>query len=602
MIKLSDYIFEFLEEKGIRHAFMLPGGGAMHLDDSLGKSGMEYVCFLHEQGAAIAAEAYGQYTNTPGLLLVTSGPGATNAITGVTAGWIDSTPMFVISGQSKRSDLVGDKQVRQIGSQEVQIIPMVTPITKYAVQILEPEEIRYHLERAYYEATSGRKGPVWLDIPLDVQASMINVNMLRSFYKETSFDNEKKDITCEVESIIKKIYSARKPLILAGNGIISAGCEDAFYRMIEHLNIPVQTTWKAIDLMWEEHPLYAGHPGTLGERGANFIIQECDLLISLGARLDSSITAFNEENFAPKAEKIVIDIDEAELNKFTMKINMTVCCDVGFFLRTLNEKLDKNQEENQRGARFEQWTDYCNAVRAKYPVILPDYAKKEKFVDGYYFTGVLSDMLEENEIIVPESAGVTTEATIQAFKSKRGQHMKHAAGLGSMGFALPYSIGACLAYGKRRTIAIDGDGAFQLNIQELETLHRLQLPIKFFIWNNQGYASIRGMQRNNFKGHYVASDEASGLTIPNISKVAEAYGLQTFRIFNNSEVASTIQKVLETDEPVICEVMVDPDEIVMPKVQSRVGENGQMIPGRLEDMWPYLDEETIDGCSSRTGY
>lgn len=334
--------------------------------------------------------------------------------------------------------------------------------------------------------------------------------------------------------------------------------------------------------------MYAGHPGTLGDRGANFIIQECDLLLSLGARLDSSITAFNEENFAPKAEKIVVDIDEAELNKFTMKIDMPVCCDVGDFLQALNARLDEEQSDSRNDEKLDSWRRYCKEVRAKHPVVLPEYAQKENFVDGYYFTGVLSDMLEENEIIVPESAGVTTEATIQAFRSKKGQHMKHAAGLGSMGFALPYAIGACLAHGRRRTIAIDGDGAFQLNIQELETLHRLQLPVKFFIWNNQGYASIRGMQRNNFKGHYVASDMSSGLTIPNILKVAQAYGFCTFQIKNNGEVEKVIREVLEADGPVICEVMVDPDEIVMPKVQSKIGENGQMIPGRLEDMWPFI--------------
>lgn len=589
MIKLSDYVFEFLKKKGVTNVFMLPGGGAMHLDDSLGKSDMEYVCFLHEQGAAIAAEAYGQHTNTPGVVLVTSGPGATNAITGVTAGWIDSTPMFVISGQSKRSDLVGNKGVRQIGSQEVQIVPMVTPITKYAVQVLNPEEIRYHLERAYYEATNGRKGPVWLDIPMDVQAAMIEPDMLRAFQEEPDSDTQHTVASYDMEYIIEKLKEAQRPLILAGNGIISAGCEKEFYRLVENLKIPVQTTWKSIDLMWEEHFLYAGHPGTLGDRGANFIIQECDLLLSLGARLDSSITAFNEENFAPKAEKIVVDIDEAELNKFTMKIDMPVCCDVGDFLQALNARLDEEQSDSRNDEKLDSWRRYCKEVRAKHPVVLPEYAQKENFVDGYYFTGVLSDMLEENEIIVPESAGVTTEATIQAFRSKKGQHMKHAAGLGSMGFALPYAIGACLAHGRRRTIAIDGDGAFQLNIQELETLHRLQLPVKFFIWNNQGYASIRGMQRNNFKGHYVASDVASGLTIPNILKVAQAYGFCTFQIKNNGEVEKVIREVLEADGPVICEVMVDPDEIVMPKVQSKIGENGQMIPGRLEDMWPFIE-------------
>lgn len=585
MIKLSDYIFEFLKDKGVKHIFMLPGGGAMHLVDSLGKSGIQYVCCQHEQAATIASESYGQHTNHIGVTLVTSGPGATNTITGVAAGWIDSTPMMIISGQAKRADLIGNKGVRQIGSQEVTITDIVKPITKYSVQIYDPSTARYHLERAYYEATAGRKGPVWIDIPLDVQATMIQPEKQKGFEREIIKEDNSIDIIAE--NIMTRLKQSKKPLILAGNGIYSSNSTKIFHKMIGRLRIPTQTTWKSIDLLWDDHPLYAGHPGGLGDRGANFIIQDCDFLLSLGARLDNSITAFNESEFAPKAYKVVVDIDQNELNKFVMKIDQPICCDVGKFINAMNNCLGEAIID------YPDWNVHCHAIRQKYPIIKKEYTEAKEYVNGYYFTSILNKCLSEADIIVPESAGVTAEVTIQAFKNKKGQKMKHAAGLGSMGFGLPYSIGACLANDKRRTILINGDGAFQLNIQELETLHRLNLPIKIFIWNNAGYASIRGMQRNNFAGHYVASEQKSGLTLPDISKVANAYGIQTYCIHHNDEAEEGVQNVLLAEGPIICEVMISPDEVVEPKVTAHVGKNGNMIAGRLDHMWPFIEEETI---------
>ncbi|NLG04509.1 MAG: thiamine pyrophosphate-binding protein [Clostridia bacterium] len=582
MIKLSEYIFKFLKEKQVQHIFMVPGGGAMHLVDSLGNSEIEYVCCQHEQAAAIAAEAYGQHSNHLGVALVTSGPGGTNTITGVAAGWIDSTPMMIISGQAKRQDLIGSKGVRQIGSQEVTIIEIVEPITKYAVQIYDPTMVCYYLEKAYYEATTGRKGPVWLDIPLDVQAAMIEPDQLKHFIPE--LDSTDEDIETSIKEIIQKLKKSKKPLILAGNGIYSSDSVDEFHELLQKVQIPVQTTWKSIDVMWDKHPLYAGHPGGLGDRGANFIIQECDLLITLGARLDNSITAFNELEFAPNAYKIVVDIDKNELHKFVMRIDLPICCNVKHLIKHFNKAM-----ENEEPILRENWTSHCNELREKYPIITKQHEMMEDYVSGYYFTGLLSDVLGEDDIIVPESAGVTVEATIQAFRNKKGQKIKHAAGLGSMGFGLPYSIGACLANEGRRTILINGDGAFQLNIQELETIHRLQLPVKIFIWNNQGYASIRGMQRNNFKGHYVASEIHSGMTLPNISRVAEAYGLSTFQIHNNSEIKEVIDQVLTMEGPTLCELILSPDEIVAPKVQAKIGKDGNMIPGKLDCMWPFID-------------
>lgn len=594
MIKLSDYVFRFLKEKGIRHAFMLPGGGAMHLDDSLGKSNIEYTCFLHEQAAAIAAEAYGQHTNRPGLVLVTSGPGATNAITGVTAGWIDSTPMIVISGQSKRADLVGGKGVRQIGSQEVQIIPMVKPVTKYAVQVLEPEKIRYYLEKAYAEATGGRPGPVWLDIPLDVQAVMLDEDKMAGYSEEAE---DFPDITSAIDKTMELLKEAKKPLVLAGNGIKLSGAADTLYEILEKLQIPVQTTWKTIDMFAEDDPLYAGHPGIMGDRGANLILQTADFILSVGCRLDTSITAFNDRNFGKSARKVIVDIDPNEIARMDMEKEETAVCDAGYFLQALKEKIGNERESLCAGQIMEErqeWLSYCKNIRQTYPVITDEHKTVKEYVSAYYFIGELCKLLRPDDVIVPESSGGAGEITYQAFQLKKGQKMKNAAGLGSMGFGLPYAIGSCIANDRRRTVLINGDGAFQLNIQELETLHRLNLPVKIFIWNNNGYASIRSMQRNNFGGRYVASDEKSGLTMPNISKVAQAYGFKTYRVGNHEELDKALPEIMKDNIPILCELMVLPEETVSPRVKAIVGENGKMISGPLEKMWPYIEEISID--------
>lgn len=580
MIKLSDYIFSFLKEKGTEHIFMLPGGGAMHLVDSLGNSGIDYVCMQHEQAAACAAEAYGQHTNKPGVVLVTAGPGATNTITGVVAGWIDSTPMFIISGQAKRADLVRDKGVRQIGNQEVQIVEMVRPITKYAVQVLEPNDIRYHLERAYYEAITGRMGPVWLDIPLDVQAVMIEETCLAGFTPDTVTENGwEKDI----EHCIEMIHESKKPLVLAGNGVKSAEAEDLLSKFLDQVKVPVCTTWKSIDMFDEEHPLYVGHPGGMGDRGANFILQESDLLIILGSRVDNSITAFNEERFAPNARKIIIDIDINEINKFNLLFEVAINANVRDVLWKLNQRI-----ENQTFNQHSEWITYCKEIRAKYPVVTPEHHNAKDGVSVYHFIDVLCNTLNNQDVIVPESSGGAAEITCQAFRIKKGQKMKHAAGLGSMGFGLPYAIGSCIANNKRRTILINGDGAFQLNIQELETLARLKLPIKIFIVNNGGYASIRAMQRRNFAGRYVASDESSGISMPNISKVVEAYGIKTWQAHTNNEIDQILSTVLDGDGPGLCEMFTIPEETVAPRVMTTVLEDGTLVSSTLDNMWPFL--------------
>ncbi len=584
-MRLSDYIFLFLKEKGVKDVFMLPGGGAMYLVDSLGASGINYVCFEHEQGAAIAAEAYGQHTNMPGVVLTTSGPGATNAITAVTAGWIDSTPMFIISGQAKRSDLVGDTGVRQIGSQEVQIIPMVSGITKYAVQVMDPDEIRYHMEKAWALATTGRPGPVWLSIPLDVQSKEVCPDLLNGYNEEiveASLTADQDNVRRIVKKTIELLKESKKPLFLLGNGIKLSGATEKTINLIRKLGIPAQTTWKTIDMIGEEDPLYVGHPGGMGDRGANLILQECDLLISVGSRIDTSLTAFNEEHFAKNAKKIIVDIDNAELNRMKIPNAEKLAADAGIYVDALAKESIKERFD------FTLWVKKCKETREKYPVVTSMYKEKKGYVSAFYFIDRICDLLKADDVIVPESSGGAAEITCQAFRIKLGQKMKHAAGLGSMGFGLPYAIGSCIANDGRRTILINGEGAFQLNIQELETLHRLKLPVKMFIWNNGGYVSIRNMQRANF-GRFVACDPESGYSTPDIRKVAEAYGFITCKINNNDELDTFLPKIMKDNSPILCEVMVEPTEGASPRCKARKDPDGRMYSDPLEKMWPYIE-------------
>ena len=588
-MKLSDYVFQFIKDKGIEHVFMLPGGGAMHLVDSLGNSGIDYVCCLHEQAAAIAAEAYGQHTNNIGVVLTTSGPGATNAITGVTAGWIDSTPMFLISGQAKRADLIGDTGVRQIGSQEVQIIDMVKPITKYAVQIMDPQEIRYHMERAYHEAVTGRPGPVWLSIPLDVQAAEVVPEQLAGYEAKPQYEE---DISQEIKQIIALLKQSQKPVILAGNGIKLANAMESFYAFIDYMKIPVLTTWKTIDFLGEEDALYVGHPGSMGDRGANLILQDADLLISVGSRIDTSLTAFNEQHFGKNAQKVVVDIDANELKRMKLdQVRIKLACDAQKFISALLEAC-KGQEWSMQKAQWQEWNKSAHQLRNKYPVVTDAHKNKKEFVSAYYFIKVLCDALTKEDIIVPESSGAAGEITYQAFQLKKGQRMKNAAGLGSMGFGLPYAIGSCLANTKKRTILINGDGAFQMNIQELQTLVRLNLPVKIFIWSNGGYASIQSMQRNTFDGHYVASGKSSGLEMPDICAVAKGYNIPTFSVYNNVEMEQIVPKILEMQGTVLCELSISPEETVSPRTKSFRLPDGSMKSSLLEEMWPLVEEES----------
>lgn len=588
-MRLADYVIKFLAEKGVKHVFMLPGGGAMHLDDALGRHPeMEYTVFMHEQALAIAAEAFGQHSNTPGVGLVTSGPGGTNTLTAVAAAYIDSTPCFFLSGQAKRSDLKYKYGVRQMGSQEVDIVSMVSPVTKYAVMVMEPEKIRYHLERAWYEAVSGRMGPVWLDIPLDVQGAQIDESLLAGFDPDEEKKNteEKAYPFGELKELLAK---AERPLVLAGNGIKLSGGSEKVLSFCRKHSLPVLSSWKMADFMAFDDPLFFGFPGIMGGRYSNYIVQNCDLLLILGSRLDPSITAFNSRDFAAKAVKIMVDIDENEIKKIE-NISCSFCMDIGSFMA----KLEETEFRMEKQDPF--WLPYCRKMKEKYPVFadLPEYGKAEDRVDLYRFTDILFEKLTPEDVIVPESSGAAGEVTYQGMKVKKGQKIKNAAGLGSMGFGLPYSIGSCIANGKRRTVLINGDGAFQMNIQELETVRRLNLPIKIFIWDNEGYGSIVNTQNNMFDNFHVGSDAASGYTVPDMEKIARAYGLRTEKISCNQELSEKIGAVLAGEDACLCVVKVNLDHKTRPKVMAQKLPDGNMISGKLENMWPFLPEEETE--------
>lgn len=582
MIKLSDYVMDFIASLGVKDVFFLAGGGCMHLVDSLGRnSELNKVANLHEQCATIGAGGYSQYTGNIGVSLVTTGPGGTNAITGVAAAWIDSTPMLVISGQVKRTDLMTGKNVRQMGPQEVDIISMVRSITKYAVTVMDPLRIKEHLEKAVYYAKEGRKGPVWLDIPLDVQGALIDERQLKGF----SPKEKKKENLFFSDKVFEFINNAKRPVILVGNGVRLSNAITQFIELIEKLEIPILTTWKAIDIIEEDHPLYFGRPGAVGQRAANFIQQNSDLLITIGARLDLGQIAFNYKNLAREAKKIVVDIDKGEIEKIDTYIDIPLNISAkDFIIQLLNDiELMENVDRSK-------WMTRCRSWKHKYPVFLNEYRENFQNVNTYVLIEELSQLLTSEDIIVPGSSGTCSEITSQSFKIKKGQRFINSPGLGSMGFGVAESIGVCIASGYKKTVCIIGDGGLQHNLQELQLLKRYNLPIKVFVLNNNAYASIRLMQKRIFNGNLVGCDNSNDVTLPDTLAIANAYGLANKRIMMQKNLGQELEEVLSGNNPVICDVMIDLELQTSPRTSSVVKSNGQIISKPLEDLWPYLEE------------
>lgn len=588
MIKVSDYVIKRLEETGTKHMFMLPGGGAMHLNDSLGNSQkIKYITCLHEQACSIATEAYARVNNQIGLLMVTTGPGGTNALTGVAGAYLESTPMFVVSGQVKRADMINNQGIRQQGMQELDIISVVKPMTKYAALVDDPQMIRYHMEKALYEAMSDRKGPVWLDIPLDVQATMVDEEKLIGY---TPLPNYKKtNITKQVLQVIELLNKSERPVLLAGNGIRLAGAIQEFEELSKELNIPILTTWNGIDLVEENNPLYYGRPGGLGHRYANFMQQNSDFFLSIGARLNLLQTGYNFDGFAREATKVMVDIDEAELHKINVRPDVPICADAREFIVELLKHKDKIQKKERTS-----WFEYGNRMKEKYPIVEKKYWEQKELVNTYCLLETISKHMTEDDVYVSGSSGSCIDISMQTFRVKKGQRVFCTKGLASMGYGLPSSIGACLASGGKRTVGVNGDGGFVMNIQELETIRRLNLPIKIFVLSNKGYGAIKATQTNLFNGHLVACDETSNLSLPHIAQIAQAYGLKSIVIYNNDELDTKVKEALEYNGPVICEVMTPIEVTAFPKQVSYKRKDGQMESLPLEFMNPPLSDEEME--------
>ena len=587
-MKLSDYVMDAIAAAGVRHVFMLPGGGSMHLVDSLGRNpDLDYVCNLHEQGCAIAADAYGQYTNNLGVAMVTTGPGGTNALTGVAAAWLDSTPTLFLSGQVKRADLSTGTGVRQTGFQEVDLVSMVRPITKFATLVEDPGQIRRAMEEAISTATSGRPGPVWVDIPLDVQAADIDPEGLIGY--EPAPYEVPAELERDVAASLATLEQAERPIILVGNGVRLADAVKPFRQLVDLLGIPVLTTWKAADFLPESHPLYVGRPGSIGQRAANFAQQTSDAILILGARLDAGQTGYNHENFARHARKVMVDVDPCELAKMRFDIDVEIECDAGEVIAEFLRQLGETPCEQRSG-----WLEQCAYWRKAYPVVLPEFHERTGAVDLYVLIDRLAKSTNADDIIVPGSSGACSEVVMQAFQVTEGQRILNSQGLGAMGFGIAAAIGACLASGGRRTITVDGDGGFHMNTQELETVRRLDLPIKFFVLNNQGYGSIRATQRNHFDSRFVASDDSSGLTLPGTARLAEAFGITSWIVDDHDQLEKAIDEAFGHPGPALVEVILDRDQATSPRLTSRQLPDGTMVSSPLEDLWPFLDRDELE--------
>ncbi len=587
LVRLSDFVMSFLEKQGIKNVFLVSGGNLMYLLESLRiNKGINYVCNHHEQAATMAAEGYSKLTNDIGFAMVTSGPGGTNAITGVAGAWIDSNPMLVISGQSYDSQTIGKSGLRQLGVQELNIVDIVRPITKYAVMVKNPKKIRYHLEKALYIAKSGRPGPVWVDIPINIQMAMIEESELDTFKPKESKVNDP-NLKEKVKETIDLMKKAERPIIILGNGVRLGKAEEDFFNLADLLQIPIATTRNANDLIYEEHPLYVGRVGSFGTRPGNFAVQNSDFLLSIGSRISLAVTGWAYRDFARAAKKIIVDIDAAELKKQTIKPDIAINSDVKDFISEMLFQL-----QGYKARELADWKARIKTWKEKYPVCLPEYEKIKDYVSAYYFIDVLSRELSKEDIVVTDM-GMSFQCVMQGFKIKKGQRLFTSSGLAAMGWGLPGAIGSCVANNKKRIICLAGDGGLMMNLQEIQTMKHYNLPIKLFIFNNRGYSSIRETQRAYFDG-FLGADKDSGVSMPDFIKFAEAHGLKAKRILNQENLDKEIREVLGFEGPYVCDVNLAEQQIVSPRQGNFTRPDGKTVPRPIEDMLPYVEREEFE--------
>lgn len=590
-MRVAEYIISFIENIGVKHIFMVSGGFAMHLNDALARTKkIEYICSHHEQASVMAADGYSRVTGNFGAVVATAGPGATNTLTGLLNAWQDSTPIMIVSGQSKTSQTIKSSKLslRQFGVFEVNIIPVVESLTKFSVMITDPKKIRYYLEKAYYIAKSGRPGPVWIDVPLDIQGAIIDPDTLTSFNpSEFKKDTDQNVFRKQVKRVVKFLKLSRKPIVVAGHGIRLSGGVDDFLKLVKELNVPVVTSILGTDVIGWENPYFVGALGIKGTRAGNIAVQNADLVLSIGSRLSIQLIGHEYKKFAPDAKKIIVDIDEVEHKKKTISPDEIIISDAKAFINELR-KLVKNNSFNFK----KNWATKCKTLMRKYPVYLPGYDKESGLMNMYFVIDKISEGLNKDDIVITD-AGFSYYAVRQSFKIKQGQRLILPGATGTMGFNLPASVGASIASGKKRVICITGDGSFQTNIHDLQTIVNYKLPVKVFMIENQGYVSIRTTQIIYFN-KLIGESEKTGISFPDLKKIAYAYGIKFFRARNNSAFLKLLPEALNYEGPVIFEANCLPDQKIIPLVSSKKLPDGKFVSSALDDMSPFISKKEMD--------
>lgn len=599
MIKVSDFIFQHLvKQHGIQHCFLVTGGGAMHLNDSIGHTkGLTYICNHHEQASAIAAEGYYRTCGQLCVTNVTTGPGGTNAITGVLGQYLDSIPGIYISGQIKTSTYKHTYpylKLRQLGDQEADIVSVVTPITKYAKTVYNPLDIKYELDKAIAIALGGRPGPVWLDIPLDVQGAMVDETQFKEFDPSELIDPIKHTFVDEqIRQLIEKIKTAKSPVIYVGNGVRLAKRDKEFIRLAEKLDIPVVTAISGSDIIWHDHPLCFGKPGICGDRIGNIMVQNSDLLIVMGTRLSIRQVSYAYDLLAPRAYKVMIDIDLAEMQKPTLSIDMPIHVNLSEFI----DKMLKVLDEEAVMPSFKQWQKWGRNIESKIPTLFDDNPDQTGYTNSYKFADELFKQLHDGDVCVTGN-GTAYTCTYQAMKVNKGVRVFANQGCAAMGYDLPAAIGAVTSNKNGKTVLVTGDGSFQMNIQELQTLVTYKMPLKIFVLENEGYLAIKTTQKSFFGGHFTGSNPASGVICPNLEKIASAYGIPyTSCCENGQKLIDTISQTLNSEGPMICEIHMHPEQTLFPKSASFMDKKtGKMSSAPLEKMAPFMNEELQQQC------
>lgn len=582
-MNVADYILWRLQNIGATHVFVLPGGGAMHLNDALARSSLTAVPCHHEQACGIAAESHGRVSETFGVAMVTTGPGATNIITPVAGAYIESTPLFVVSGQAKRCDLLRGRPLRQTGVQEVAIVPIVQSITKYAALVEEPLKIAEHMDAAIDAMLEGRRGPVWLDVPLDVQASPLLENYAET-HKATTIATATPP-NFDMALVLNALRNAKKPLILAGHGVRLAGAAKQFAEVVEALGIPVALTWNALDLLPHAHPLYVGRPGVVALRASNFAVQNCDLLLAIGCRLDAIVTAYNLEGFARNAKRIVVDVDANELVRQPSGVT-TIHSDAKIFLQALTSA-------NSPACEIDAWRTRCRSWKERFSVNDGKALESEGAIGHYQFADAISDVLPQNALIATGSSGLAVEAFYTAFRNKPGQRVFLTSGLGAMGYGVPAFVGAALARKTGPLYLIESDGSLQLNVQELATIAAQKIPAVIVIMNNGGYASIRNTQKNYFASRFLGTGPEAGLVMPNLEKVAAAYGFSYASVEGPEQLREKLSRALAGPTPRLVDVRLREFEVLFPKCAAIPRPDGSIVSMPLEDMSPLLSLDDL---------